>query len=95
MFDLLAWGSDGFEKHAFKKDERFREPTEAYLSMIGRTPWTSEAQENYVPYVENSLEADPEILLKIENYILDKAPQSPQPAKLKKGGKGAHENHRK
>jgi hypothetical protein len=24
MFDLLAWGTDGFEKHSFKKDEKFK-----------------------------------------------------------------------
>lgn len=44
MFELLAWGSDGFERHAFKKDDRLTEPTEAYLNMIGKNPWTSEAQ---------------------------------------------------
>ena len=55
MFDLLAWGTDGFEKHSFKKDEKFKQPCEAYLNMIGKNNWKSETQENYLNYNENCI----------------------------------------
>lgn len=58
MFDLLSWGSDGFERHAFRKDERIVDTTQAYVNMIGKNPWTSEAQENYVDYHGHCIDAN-------------------------------------
>lgn len=92
MFELLTWGVDGFEKHSFKKDEKFQHSTDAYLNMIGRSPWTSEAHENYLDYQQHCINANPDVLHKIENYIEDRLPlrdkedrRSPQ--KLKTGEK--------
>jgi hypothetical protein len=75
MFELLTWDVDGFEKHSFKKDEKFHQSTDAYLNMIGKCPWTSESQENYVNYQQHCVEANPDVLHKIENYIEDRLPQ--------------------
>jgi len=44
--------------------------------MIGRSPWKSESQENFVNYYDNCIEANPSVLHKIENYIEDHEPQS-------------------
>lgn len=41
MFELLTWDIDGFEKHSFKKNQKFIEPSEAYMNMIGKNPWKS------------------------------------------------------
>jgi hypothetical protein len=76
MFELLTWDVDGFEKHSFKRDEKFKETTEAYLNMIGKNPWTSESQENYINYHEHCIEANQDVLHKIENYIDERQPQS-------------------
>jgi len=37
--------------------------------MIGKQPWASEAQESYVNYHSNCVDANEEVLNKIENYI--------------------------
>jgi proline dehydrogenase len=76
MFELLTWGVDGFEKHCFKKDEKFHHTTEAYLNMIGKAPWTSEAHENYLNYTSHAIDANPDVLHKIENYIEERLPRA-------------------
>lgn len=94
MFDLLSWGVDGFEKHCFKRDEKFQHSTEAYLNMIGRSPWTSEAQENYVDYQQHCIDANPSVLTKIENYIEERLPQKVKDER-KSPQKGSKEKDRK
>ena len=94
MFDLLSWGSDGFQKHSFKKDQRFKQPVEAYLNMIGKNSWTSQAQENYVNYHENFIEANPHVFSKIQNYISQKESESAKAAK-KSPQKGFKKGDRK
>lgn len=79
MFELLSWDVEGFEKHSFKKDEKFHQSAEAYLNMIGKHPWKSEAQENYVDYHQHCIDANPDVLLKIENYIEERLPNSAKP----------------
>ena len=41
MFQLLSWGTEGFEKHSFKKAEKFKDSTAAYMNSIAKQPWTS------------------------------------------------------
>lgn len=43
--------------------------------MIGRSPWTSESQENYVNYQQHCIDVNPDVLNKIENYIEERLPQ--------------------
>lgn len=74
MFELLSWDVDGLEKHSFKKNERFHEPTEAYLNMIGRSPWTSEAHENFLDYHQHCIDANPQVLSKIDEYLENRQP---------------------
>ena len=52
--------------------------------MIGRQPWTSEAHESYVNYNSNCLDANEDVLNKIENYIEERRPQVKSPSKGKK-----------
>lgn len=79
MFELLSWDVEGFEKHSFKKDEKFQQSAQAYLNMIGKHPWKSEAHENYVDYHAHSIDANPDLLLKIDNYIEQRLPNTAQP----------------
>ena len=56
--------------------------------MIGKNPWTSESQENYVNYHEHCIEANQEVLHKIENYIDDRQPRKEDRKSPQKAGKG-------
>jgi hypothetical protein len=55
MFELLTWDVDGFEKHSFKKNEKFHQSTDTHQ--------------------QHCVEANPDVLHKIENYIEDRLPQ--------------------
>jgi hypothetical protein len=69
MFELLAWNVEGFDKHSFKKDEKFKQTAEAYLNMIGKDVWKSETQENFVDLNGHCLEGNGDVFRRIDNYI--------------------------
>lgn len=72
------------------------------MNMIGKNPWTSESQENYINYHQHCIEANTDVLHKIQNYIEERLPQnakenkkSPQKAQKSKEKKISLPNEEK
>lgn len=56
--------------------------------MIGRSPWTTEFQQNFQNFNCNSIEANKEVLSEIENYIIDRTPHTCKKKEGKQGKEG-------
>ena len=69
MFELLSWGTQGFERHSFKKTERFKDSTAAYMNSIAKHSWTSENKDNYVNYQDGCVNVNPDLMRRIQEFI--------------------------